>query len=233
MALTNVVSYIWIPLRGSGRSGLTIEVQRETIRKFAEDEKFDVVCEFVELEADCRGMARPEMTLALAHAGDIGGAVLVAQLSCLSFDALNIADLEALTGPIIVAELGVGIELAELKLFAFRAEQQRAANSSRTKAFQARKKGRGEALGNQASLVIGRQNLSAAAGAFAAKTLPMIDQIIGSGRTTLSQIADELNSRGVRTVRGGPWSPGTVRNVIARRNSGTALSADCPPPTAT
>jgi Recombinase len=37
-----------------------------------------------------------------------------------------------------------------------------------------------------------------------------------AGATTLQQIADALNDRGVATARGGSWYPSNVRNVPAR-----------------
>ncbi|WP_206074825.1 recombinase family protein, partial [Alexandriicola marinus] len=38
------------------------------------------------------------------------------------------------------------------------------------------------------------------------------------GHTTLRAIAAELNSRGIRTRRGGQWRVSTVRNLLARMN---------------
>ena len=37
-----------------------------------------------------------------------------------------------------------------------------------------------------------------------------------AGATTLQQIADALNDRGMATARGGSWYPSNVRNVLAR-----------------
>ncbi len=50
-----------------------------------------------------------------------------------------------------------------------------------------------------------------------ANVLPIVDQITAAGMTTLRQIADALNARGVRTARGGTWHATTVRNLIGRR----------------
>jgi recombinase len=46
--------------------------------------------------------------------------------------------------------------------------------------------------------------------------LPNLKQVKKAGATTLQQIADSLNSRGVATARGGSWYPSNVRNVLAR-----------------
>ena len=50
----------------------------------------------------------------------------------------------------------------------------------------------------------------------AAIVLPIIRQIKRAGATTLREIANALNERGVRTARGGQWHAMTVRNVLAR-----------------
>jgi hypothetical protein len=49
----------------------------------------------------------------------------------------------------------------------------------------------------------------------AANVLPIIRQIAAGG-ASLRKIADELNTRGIKTARGGLWYAATVRNVIAR-----------------
>lgn len=49
----------------------------------------------------------------------------------------------------------------------------------------------------------------------AANVLPVIRQIAARG-ASLRQIADELNTLGIKTARGGLWYAATVRNVMAR-----------------
>ena len=51
---------------------------------------------------------------------------------------------------------------------------------------------------------------------FAAEMLPIIEGIRASGVTTLDGIASALNTRGVRTARGGASHALTVRNVLKR-----------------
>lgn len=41
---------------------------------------------------------------------------------------------------------------------------------------------------------------------------------IAAGGVSLRKIADELNTRGIKTARGGLWYAATVRNVLARDN---------------
>jgi hypothetical protein len=44
----------------------------------------------------------------------------------------------------------------------------------------------------------------------------VIDDIRGSGRTSLRAIAVELNARGMLTRRGGRWHVSTVINLLGR-----------------
>ena len=46
--------------------------------------------------------------------------------------------------------------------------------------------------------------------------LPIVREMQASGLTTLREIADALNARGVRTARGGQWHSSTVHNLLAR-----------------
>ncbi len=58
--------------------------------------------------------------------------------------------------------------------------------------------------------------VTAQADRHAANVLPIVNAIRASGVTTLAGIADVLNTRGVRTARGGQWWPGSVRNLLQR-----------------
>ena len=50
----------------------------------------------------------------------------------------------------------------------------------------------------------------------AANVLPVIAEVRRAGATTLRDIAEALNARGVSTPRGGQWYAASVRNVLAR-----------------
>lgn len=55
---------------------------------------------------------------------------------------------------------------------------------------------------------------------FAAAVLPIIEQIRESGATTLTDIAEALNARNIRTARGTRWYPTTVKNILDRQARG-------------
>jgi hypothetical protein len=46
--------------------------------------------------------------------------------------------------------------------------------------------------------------------------LPVIREIRRAGATSLHQVADALNARGITTPRGGAWYAKSVSNVLAR-----------------
>lgn len=50
----------------------------------------------------------------------------------------------------------------------------------------------------------------------AANVLPVIQEIRKAGATTLREIADALNARGILTARGGRWHASTVNNIVGR-----------------
>jgi hypothetical protein len=79
-------------------------------------------------------------------------------------------------------------------------------------------KGRGVTLGNQ-KIDEAREKAVAEivdrADQRAANVIPIIRQIQRSGATSLRQIAEALNARGINAPRGGQWHATSVRNVMA------------------
>jgi hypothetical protein len=60
------------------------------------------------------------------------------------------------------------------------------------------------------------QAIKQAADHHAANVLLVIREVRRAGATTLREIADALNARGISTPRGGQWYAASVRNVLAR-----------------
>jgi len=91
--------------------------------------------------------------------------------------------------------------------------------STRTKAALAAAKARGVALGGP-ELAKARKSavasIKALADQHAANVLPVVREIRKAGATSLRQIADALNARGITTPRGGQWYASSVRNVLER-----------------
>ena len=124
--------------------------------------------------------------------------------------------------PFIVAELGADADPFMLHLYAALAEKERRLISERTRSALAARRAQGAMLGNRRNpdhaAALGRQVQVAAADRFAASILPLVRAIRASGVYTLAGIAEALNARGIRSVRGSRWHVSTVQNLLLRAN---------------
>jgi DNA invertase Pin-like site-specific DNA recombinase len=217
-----LVTYIRVSTSQQGRSGLGIEAQRQALNQFAQAEGFEVAREFVEVETGKGADAmdrRPQLKAALAAARKQRCHVAVAKLDRLSRDVHFISGLMAHKVPFLVAELGPDVDPFVLHLFAALAEKERSLISTRTRQALTAAKARGVTLGNP-KLHVARKNaveaVKAEADRYAANVLPIIREAQKAGATTLRQIAEALNARGVTTARGGQWHATSVSNVLNR-----------------
>jgi DNA invertase Pin-like site-specific DNA recombinase len=162
---------------------------------------------------------RPQLKAALAAARKQRCHVAVAKLDRLSRDVHFISGLMAHKVPFLVAELGPDFDPFVLHLFAALAEKERALISTRTRQALEAAKARGVALGNP-KLHVARSGAVEAvkteADRLAANVLPIIQEAQKAGATTLRQIAEALNARGVATARGGQWYAKSVSNILER-----------------
>ena len=88
--------------------------------------------------------------------------------------------------------------------------------AGRTKAALAAKKAQGKVLGGPKLPEAAQVAIKAKADKHAANALPLIKDAQRAGATTLRDIAEALNSRGITTARGGRWYATTVKNVLDR-----------------
>jgi DNA invertase Pin-like site-specific DNA recombinase len=220
--LKPIVAYARVSTSQQGRSGLGIAAQRETLSRFARDEGFEVIAEFIEIETGKGSDAldrRPQLGGALAKARALRCPVAVAKLDRLSRDVHFISGLMAHRVPFLVAELGPDVDPFVLHLYAALAEKERALISGRTRLALAAAKAKGVKLGNpkiEAAQDAAVGAVKAEANRAASNVLPIITEMRKTGATTLRGIADALNARGVPTPRGGRWHAMSVRNVLAR-----------------
>src|SRR6266436_10200470 len=214
--------YIRVSTAQQGRSGLGIEAQRQALQHFAQAEAIEVLGEYVEVETGKGTDAlerRPQLKAALSAARKNRCRIAVAKLDRLSRDVHFISGLMAQKVPFWVAELGPDVDPFVLHLFAALAEKERALISTRTRQALAAAKARGVALGNPRLHVARRsavESVKADADRYAANVLPIIREARKAGATTLRQIAEALNARGVATARGGQWHAKSVSNILER-----------------
>jgi DNA invertase Pin-like site-specific DNA recombinase len=222
MAGKKLIGYVRVSTAKQGHSGLGIEAQRDALERFATAEGFELGRLFVEVETGKGADAldrRPELAAALNEARRQRCSVAVAKLDRLSRDVHFISGLMAHRVPFVVAELGTDVDPFILHLFAALAEKERAMISTRTKAALAAAKARGVVLGGP-KLAKARKSavasIKALADQHASNVLPVIRELQRTGATSLHQIADALNARGITTPRGGLWYAKSVSNVLAR-----------------
>ena len=223
MTTKPLIGYVRVSTATQGRSGLGIQAQQETLSRFAQAEGFELVRVFVEVETSKGSDAlerRPQLAAALAEARRKRCSVAVAKLDRLSRDVHFISGLMAHRVPFLVAELGADVDPFILHLFAALAEKERAMIGARTKAALGSSQGAwGEARRTTSwrrPVEVALEGIGIAADNHAANALPVIREIRKAGRTTLREIADALNARGIQTARGGQWHAMTVKNVLAR-----------------
>jgi DNA invertase Pin-like site-specific DNA recombinase len=224
------VTYLRVSTDRQGKSGLGLDAQRKAVADHVAG-KGEIAAEYVEIESGKKN-DRPQLARALAEAKRSGAVLLIAKLDRLARNVAFIANL---------LEAGVEIAAADmpeanrflLHVMAAVAEHEAQAISDRTRAALAAAKARGVALGWSMPGRAGEQRHAARKGAernarkadlHAANVLPVIRQIAARG-ASLRQIADELNTRGIKTARGGLWYAATVRNVRARENEIEAQAA--------
>ena len=169
------------------------------------------------------------LAAALGQARKAKCSVVVAKLDRLSRDVHFISGLMVHKVPFVACELGADVDPFVLHLYAALAQKERALISARTKAARAAKKAAGFKLGNPRDMttvaVAGREVQRLEADCFAGEMMPLIESLRAAGMTTLRQISDELNRRGVKTQRGGAWYPSTVGAILRRTKP---LSVDPP-----
>ncbi|SCB40246.1 Site-specific DNA recombinase [Bradyrhizobium shewense] len=222
MPAAPLVTYIRVSTTSQGRSGLGIEAQRQALAHFASSEGYEVAREFVEVETGKGADAldrRPELKAALAAARKLKCHVGVAKLDRLSRDVHFISGLMAHKVPFLVAELGPDVDPFVLHLFAALAEKERALISTRTRQALSAAKTRGVTLGNPRLHMARKEAVEAVkaeAERYAANVLPIIREAQKAGASTLRQIVDALNARGIPTARGGQWYAQSVANILER-----------------
>jgi DNA invertase Pin-like site-specific DNA recombinase len=219
-----LVAYERVSTARQGRSGLGLEAQRKAIGDFAESRNAQVLARFAEVESGGRD-TRPELEKALQLAKLTGATLVIAKLDRLSRDAAFLLTLQASGVRFLAVDMPEANDLT-VDIMALVAQQEREAISKRIKEALAAAKARGVKLGNPngaAALrragkggVAQRETVSANADAFSEGLQPVVEALQAQGLTTLRAIADELNSRGIMTRRGGQWHVSNVRGLLAR-----------------
>jgi DNA invertase Pin-like site-specific DNA recombinase len=216
------IAYIRVSTQKQGRSGLGLEGQREAISHFLDQEGYELIEEYVEIETGKGADAldrRPQLAAALKRAKKENAHIVVAKLDRLSRDVHFISGLMVERVPFVVAELGSDVDSFVLHLYAALSEKERQMISQRTRAALRAAQSRGVRLGNRTNLseaqALGVAANKKSASEFAKKVWPIIRAYKSEG-LSLRGIARQLNAQRVPTARGGEWQAAQVSAIVKR-----------------
>ncbi|SHN86935.1 recombinase family protein [Bradyrhizobium erythrophlei] len=217
--MQSAIAYIRVSTGRQGRSGLGLAAQQAAIDRFAEDEGFDLIETFQEVETGKGADAlerRPQLAAALRVAKQYSTKlhkppIIVAKLDRLSRDVHFISGLMAHKTPFIVTELGRNVDPFMLHIHAAVAEQERRRISEPTRDALAAKKAQGVALGGANA---GTMRTHAEAQQRAEGLRTVFKEL--SGLRSARAIAAALNERKIATPTGGKWSAVTVIRIQRR-----------------
>lgn len=217
------VCYYRVSTRRQGRSGLGIDAQKRTVADFVRSEGGRVVEEFVELESG-RRKDRPQLAAALSACRVHQATLVVAKLDRLARNAAFLLSLRDAGVDLCACDLP-GMNRMTVGIMAVVAEEEARMIADRTRAALQAAKRRGVILGTPGNLSsAGRKRgnrASAASRANAARArasdlMPLLIRLRERGASSLRELADGLNTMGIRSARGASWTPTAVRRVLQR-----------------
>lgn len=222
------VAYYRVSTGAQGRSGLGIEAQRETVKRFLASEGggWPPLRSFTETESGRRS-DRPQLAKALAACRAHGATLVVAKVDRLTrsqafLESLrdsrvdvrfcDLPDVKGATGRFLLAQMAAVAEL-EAGLISERTKAALAAKVARDGQWDRKARhhlvpGAGQRAAAQATREQARKR--------AADLGDFVAQLQADGITSLRAIADKLNEEEIETPRGGQWGPSSVRNLLAR-----------------
>lgn len=222
--MCRVVAYYRVSTESQGRTGLSLQAQRDAVVSLCQHRGWDIVVDFTEVESGKRN-DRPQLAAALKRAKVTGARLVIAKLDRLSRNVAFLASLQDSGAKFTAADMPEADEFT-VHILAAVAQRERKLISERTKAALAAAKARGVKLGNpNGAEPIRRAGKGTAAALEAARRkaadraveyAEILADVRSEGATSLSAIAKELNVRGILTARGGRWHPSTVRNLVSR-----------------
>jgi DNA invertase Pin-like site-specific DNA recombinase len=228
MANGKFVSYLRVSTARQGISGLGLEAQREAVAQYLNGGRWRLVKEVVEVESGKKN-DRPAIAEALRLCRLHRATLIIAKLDRLARNVNFISSLMDSDVEFVAVDFPQANRLT-VHILAAVAEHEASMIAARTKAALQAAKARGVALGGQRgdpqrmksmSMKGTRASIAARVERAAKRNedlRPVIDDVRAAGANSLRQIAEELNSRGIPTPRGGGWSAVQVQRVVGSAN---------------
>ena len=211
------IAYYRVSTKRQGQSGLGLEAQQSAVAHHIDSTGGKLVGEFKEVESG-RKDDRPQLKAALETAKKNKATVIIAKLDRLGRRASYILRL--------IDESGVDFHICDMPnadkltitILAAVAERESEAISKRTSdAIQAKKR-RGEPVGSndwKSVQAKGIEVIKADKMRRASYAMKVIAELREAHVTTLLEMANCLNRRGIPTARNGKWTATAVKRVIA------------------
>jgi DNA invertase Pin-like site-specific DNA recombinase len=220
MATGSFVSYLRVSTAKQGQSGLGVEAQRKAVADYLNGGNWTLLAEYVEVESGAND-ERPKLAEALARCRLHDATLVIAKLDRLSRDVHFLTGLQKAGAKFVAADMPEANEMV-VQIMAAVAQAERRMISARTKAALQAAKARGVRLGgDRGNLpVVGDKGRAISAAERHRKAeqrtkdlAPTIAELRAQGATSLRQIAEGLNERGITTARGGRWSAVQVQRL--------------------
>jgi DNA invertase Pin-like site-specific DNA recombinase len=214
--MKSFVLYRRVSTNRQGQSGLGLESQDETVRRYVTNQNGTVVGEFVEVESG-KNNDRPQLAEALSECRRLRATLVVAKLDRLSRNAEFLLRLQNGNVDFICCD-SPNVDRFTISILALVAQRERELISERTRSALRMAKLRGVHLGTrhpqrQVKLMV--EGYRRQKEQFVSKIHPIIDEIKSTGVTTLKEIGQCLTRRGIPTRTGKTvWYPSTVKTVV-------------------
>ncbi|MBA3596218.1 MAG: recombinase family protein [Methylibium sp.] len=217
------ISYRRVSTAEQGKSGLGLEAQAAAISHAVAARGGQLLADFEEVQTGKGSDAldrRPILAEAMRTAKGRKATLIVSRLDRLSRNLHFVSGLIDRGVDLAVADMPKA-DKRMLQVFAMVGEWERDAIASRISAALQAKKARGEKVGNPESLQPRNGARASEAATFAAKLAPTLKAYKAQGLTQRQQV-DQLNSVGIQTAKGGPWSLIQLQRVLGRCPSAAA-----------
>jgi len=211
------VTYFRVSTARQGISGLGLDAQRLTVSQYLSGGIRTVLAEFVEIETGKGANAldrRPQLRLALELCRKSGATLLIAKLDRLARNVHFISGLMESKVQFVACDLPEANQLT-LHIMAAFAEHEARRISERTRDALAAAKARGVVLGatGPANLKRHTEQRQAAACAFSARLMPLLNGFAAQGLSRRAMVA-ALNDLGIKATRGGAWTLGQIQRIV-------------------
>ncbi len=213
------VVYLRVSTRKQQVSGLGLEAQRESVRRFLAD-GWHVLDEVTEVESG-RVSNRPALDRALALCRVHRATLVIARLDRLTRDPYFLSGLELAGIEFVVCDMPSANRFTVNIMAAVAAEEARSI-SERTRLSLAAARARGIILGDRTGRIAqhaalgGKRSAEARQSTALTRTsdlAPILQDIRASGAASLAQVTAALNARSIPAPRGSTWHRESVRRL--------------------